>query len=180
MSAEPTEPTEAAVPWLDGDEQRAWRSYIIGTRRLIDRLEQDLKASGLSHDDYGLLAALSDAPGRRLRMSELADAAVESRSRLSHHVGRMESRGLVRRESCPNDRRGSFAVLTEVGRAVMAETAPHHVAAVRACFLDHLQDDELEVIATAFGRVDAALLGAVDADAPADAPVDAPADTTAD
>lgn len=164
-----------AVRWLTTDEQQAWRSFITGARRLMDQLEQDLKehGSGLSHDDYGLLAALSETDEGRLRMSDLATLAVESRSRLSHHIGRMEERGLVRRESCPNDRRGSFAVMTDAGRALMEATAPGHVAAVRAGFLDHLEPGELDVIGAAFARIDGVLTGdggctGSEADAPTD------------
>ena len=149
-------PTKPDQNWLTEAEQHAWRNFISGSRRLLDRLERDLKSHGLSHDDYGVLVALSEAPDGRLRMAELADLSVESRSRLSHHIRRMEANGLVRRESCPNDLRGSFAVLTERGRAVMEETAPHHVAGVRAHFLDQVQPDELTAISTAFARIDEA------------------------
>lgn len=164
MALSPT--TADPVRWLTADEQAAWRSFVTGARRLMDQLEQDLKdhGSGLSHDDYGVLAALSDAEDGRLRMSDLAVRAVESRSRLSHHVGRMEERGLIRRESCPNDRRGSFAVMTETGRALMDATAPGHVAAVRTGFLDHLERGELDVIGAVFARIDDALTG--DGDTP--------------
>lgn len=147
----------APVRWLSEDEQQAWRSFVTGTRRLLDRLERDLKTHGISHDDYGVLVALSEAEGGRLRMAELADQSVESRSRLSHHIGRMEAKGLVRRESCPGDRRGFFAVITDAGRALMAETAPHHVAGVRAYFLDQVEPDELAVMARAFARMDEAI-----------------------
>lgn len=149
---------DAALPvnWLTDREQRAWRAYLAGTRRLLDRLERDLKAHGLTHDDYGVLVALSESEGGRLRMADLADQSVESRSRLSHHIGRMEAAGLVRREQCPEDRRGFFAVLTDAGRALMEETAPHHVAGVRAHFLDQVRPEELDAIAAAFARIDEA------------------------
>lgn len=153
MASRPEPPTDVA--WLTDHEQQAWRAYIGGTRRLLDRLERDLKAHGLTHDDYGVLVALSEAEGGRLRMADLADQSVESRSRLSHHVGRLEAAGLVRREQCPDDRRGFFAVLTDDGRARMDETAPHHVAGVRANFLDQVRPEELEAIASAFARIDA-------------------------
>lgn len=145
--------TDPSVRWLTAAEQSAWRNYITGTRRLLDRLERDLKAHGISHDDYGLLVALSEADRGRLRMAELAERSVESRSRLSHHVGRLESAGLVRRESCPSDRRGAFAVLTAEGRTLMEKTAPHHVAGVRAHFLDQVRPDELVAISSAFARI---------------------------
>lgn len=154
MALDPSPENE--VRWLSDSEQQAWRHFIDGTRRLLDRLERDLKSHGLSHDDYGVLVALSEADGGRLRMAELADQSVESRSRLSHHIGRMESKGLVRRESCPDDGRGSFAVLTDEGEALMAETAPLHVAGVRSYFLDQVRPDELGVISRAFARIDQA------------------------
>ncbi len=150
--ARPTPPP--TVRWLDDDEQAAWRSFIAGTRRLLDRLERDLKVHGLTHDDYGLLVALSEADGQRLRMADLAARSVESRSRLSHHVGRLEAKGLVVREACPDDGRGQFAVLTDHGRSVMEETAPHHVAGVRTYFIDHLSRDELLAVGAAFARID--------------------------
>lgn len=121
------------------------------------RLEQDLKVHGLAHDDYGLLVALSEAPDDRLRMADLADRLVESRSRLSHHIGRLEARGLVTREACPSDKRGLFAVLTQQGRSLIEETAPHHVTGVRDWFLDQVTPPELAAIASAFGRIDAVL-----------------------
>jgi len=147
-----------SVRWLSADEQAAWRSFITGTRRLMDRLDQDLKAQGLNHDDYGVLVALSETEGDRMRMAELADHSVESRSRLSHHIGRLEARGLVARETCPEDRRGSFAVLTSEGRATIEAVAPHHVEGVRHHFLDRLTPEELAVIGTAMARIDASLL----------------------
>jgi DNA-binding MarR family transcriptional regulator len=155
----PTRPSAEAdaTPWLSAGEQEAWRSFINGARRLIDRLEQELKAQGVSHDDYGVLVVLSEAPDDRLRMAELADESVQSRSRLSHHIGRLESRGLVRRESCPDDRRGSNAVLTDEGRQLIERIAPHHVTGVRRWFLDHVEPDELEVLRQVFRRIDDAL-----------------------
>ncbi len=152
MASRPDPPADVA--WLTDDEQRAWRAFIGGTRRLLDRLERDLKAHGLTHDDYGVLVALSESEGGRLRMADLADQSVESRSRLSHHVGRLEAAGLVRREQCPDDRRGFFAVLTDEGRTRMEETAPLHVAGVRAHFLDQVRPRELKAIASAFARID--------------------------
>jgi len=155
MATEDTVSTDD-VRWLSDDEQVAWRAFINGSRRLMERLERDLKTHGLSHDDYGVLVVLSERPEGRLRMSELADLSVESRSRLSHHIGRMEANGLVARESCPTDRRGSWAVLTDKGRALMEETSRHHVAGVRAYFLDQVRPEELCMIASAFGRIDEA------------------------
>jgi len=140
--------------WLTDGEQAAWRRFISGANRLLERLDQDLKAVGLNHDDYAVLVHLSEAPDGQLRMADLADLSVESRSRLSHHIGRLEAKGFVRRESCPNDRRGFFAVLTDEGREMIEHAAPIHVAGVRRYFLDQLSADELQTVATAFARVD--------------------------
>ncbi len=143
--------------WLSDTEQQAWRRFISGAHRLFERLDQDLKALGLNHDDYGVLVHLSEADDDRLRMADLADLSVESRSRLSHHIGRLEARGLVARQSCPEDRRGSFAVLTPEGRALIERVAPTHVAGVRRWFIDQLTPDELETVAGVFTRIDEAL-----------------------
>jgi DNA-binding MarR family transcriptional regulator len=148
-------PTTPAVKWLTAAEQDAWRSFITGSRRLNEHLDQDLKALGINHDDYGVLVALSESEGDRMRMSELAQHSVESRSRLSHHIGRLEARGLVTREACPEDRRGSWAVLSAEGRATIEAIAPHHVAGVRRYFLDQLTADELATIGAAFARINA-------------------------
>ena len=150
-------PALPAVRWLTAPEQEAWRSYITGTRRLTERLDQELKAHGVTHDDYGVLVALSESEGDRMRMSELAARSVESRSRLSHHIGRLEGRGLVARETCPEDRRGSFAVLTPAGRATIEAIAPHHVDGVRRHFLDQVTPEELAMLGAVFARIDAAL-----------------------
>lgn len=144
----------AEVRWLNDEEQQAWRSVIRGTRHLIARLDRDLKPVGLSGDDYGVLVALSEAEGRRLRMAELADVAAESRSRLSHHIGRLERRGLVVREICEEDRRGQFATLTTAGELLLEQAAPLHVAGVREHLLDHLTPDELTTLGQVFARLD--------------------------
>lgn len=154
MASELTSPD---VDWLTEAEQHAWRSFVSGARRLLDQLDIELKAHGLGHDDYGVLVALSEADDGRLRMSDLADHVVESRSRLSHHVRRLEDKGLVDRQACPEDGRGSWAVLTTAGRELMERVAPHHVAGVRRWLLDQVTPQELAVIGVAFERVDGAL-----------------------
>lgn len=160
-SVDSTTPEPAPVAeteWLDDTEQLAWRSFVNGARRLLGQLDAELKATGIGHDDYGVLVLLSEADDDRLRMSDLADGVVESRSRLSHHIARLETRGLVVRESCPDDRRGSWAVLTAEGRALMERVAPHHVASVRRWFLDPLDAHQLATIGEAFAVVDAGLV----------------------
>ena len=155
MASTPSPAT--TVRWLDAGEQAAWRAFITGTRRLTERLDQELKALGLNHDDYGVLVALSESEGDRMRMAELAALSVESRSRLSHHIGRLEGRGLVARETCPEDRRGTWAVLTAEGRAMIESVAPHHVEGVRRHLLDHVSPEELDVLRAVFDRVNEAL-----------------------
>src|SRR3954451_20975963 len=117
--------------WLDSQEQHAWRSYQAATRLLTSQLDRELQRdSQIPATYYEILVQLSEAPDRSLRMSELADASESSRSRLSHAVARLEKNGWVRRESCPTDRRGAFAVLTEVVFTALAEAAPAHVTSV--------------------------------------------------
>jgi DNA-binding MarR family transcriptional regulator len=129
---------------LDADEQRAWRAYLSATQLLQGQLDRELQRdSGIPHAYYEILVRLSEAPDRVLRMSELASAAESSRSRLSHAVARLEETGWVRRESCPTDRRGSFARLTDAGFAALAAAAPAHVESVRRHLLDQLTPDQV-------------------------------------
>lgn len=123
--------------WLSDDEQRAWRSWVNASLLLHDRLSRDLvEKHGLTMADYEILVQLSEHPERRIRMSELAERTLSSRSRLSHQIDRMVDAGLVTREACSDDRRGSFAVLTDTGWETIVAAAPDHVMAVR----DHLVD----------------------------------------
>src|SRR3954451_11399931 len=111
--------------WLDAEEQHAWRAYLTATRGLGDMLDRELQRdSGIPHTYYEILVRLSEAPGRTLRMSDLAFASLSSRSRLSHAVARLEEAGWVRRETCDTDRRGAWAVLTDSGFAALAAAAP--------------------------------------------------------
>jgi DNA-binding MarR family transcriptional regulator len=139
--------------WLNPREMKAWRSYIIASRRLLEALESDLDGHDLSMPDYEVLAQLSDAPDRRMRMSELAEIAMLSKSRLSHRMKVMETAGWVRREVCPEDKRGSFAVMTEKGWRAIVKAAPDHVASVRNRFVDNLTLKEQEELAKIFDRV---------------------------
>lgn len=149
---------EDGVRWLDDDEQRAWRSLVVVSSRLFDQLDAELRAGhDLSLADYEILANLSEAPCRRMRMSQLAEGAMVSRSRLTHHVNRMEAEGLVTREACPTDRRGAFAVLTGEGMARVEAAAPTHVAGVRRLFVDLLPDTGRQTVAAALARVADAL-----------------------
>jgi len=139
--------------WLSPREMKAWRSYIIASRRLLDALDSDLDGHDLSMADYEVLAQLSDAPDRRMRMSELAEIAMLSKSRLSHRMKVMEKAGWVRREVCDVDKRGSFAVMTEKGWRTIVKAAPDHVKSVRSRFVDNLTSKDQEELAKIFDRV---------------------------
>ena len=127
-----------APRWLSPTEMKAWRRYIIASRRLLEALDSDLAGHDLSMPDYEILAQLSDAPERKMRMSELAEIALLSRSRLSHRMKVMEKAGWVKREPCPVDKRGYFAVMTPKGWKAIVTAAPDHVESVRNRFIDHL------------------------------------------
>jgi DNA-binding MarR family transcriptional regulator len=152
----PTEPLTDGVSrisaprWLSADEQRAWRAYIRLAQLLMRQLDRDLHPFGLSMHDYEILVELSEAPQRRMRMTELADRTAQSRSRLSHQINRMEARDLVGREHCEGDKRGTFAVLTQHGAAMISQVAPHHVASVRRHFIDQLGQLELSALTGAY------------------------------
>ncbi|WP_329455584.1 MarR family winged helix-turn-helix transcriptional regulator [Streptomyces sp. NBC_01497] len=138
-----TAPQETDGPWLTEAEQCAWRTHLDVNRLLTYQMEKDLQPFGLTMNDYEILVNLSEAEERRLRMTDLAAATLQSKSRLSHQVTRMESAGLVKREHCESDRRGLFAVLTDQGMETMRKVAPHHVASVRRHFIDMLAPEQL-------------------------------------
>ncbi|QKV92512.1 MarR family transcriptional regulator [Streptomyces sp. NA02950] len=138
--------TENVTRWLSDDEQRAWRTHLDVSRLLTYQLERDLQPFGLTMNDYEILVNLSESEDHRMRMSDLASATLQSKSRLSHQITRMENAGLVRRENCESDRRGLYAVLTEHGWDTMRKVAPHHVDSVRKHFIDLLGADELDAL----------------------------------
>jgi DNA-binding MarR family transcriptional regulator len=138
--------TETATRWLSEAEQCAWRTHLDVNKMLMYQLEKDLQPFGLTMNDYEILVDLSEAEDRRLRMSDLAAVTLQSKSRLSHQVTRMEAVGLVRREHCESDRRGLFAVLTDQGMETMQKVAPYHVASVRRHFIDLLTPEELSAM----------------------------------
>ena len=145
--------TEGQPRWLTPDEQQAWRATVHLSQLLMRQLDRDLNAHGLNGHDYEILVELSEAPDHRLRMTELADATSQSRSRLSHQISRMENRGLVRRDDCEGDKRGTFAVLTTEGLAAIQRVAPDHVENVRRHFIDRLSPRQLEEIRDAFAPI---------------------------
>ncbi|WPR52626.1 MarR family transcriptional regulator [Streptomyces sp. S399] len=146
MTISPGDPPEPPRPrWLSDDEQRTWQAYLHATTLLEDHLDRQLQRdAGMPHVYYGLLVQLSEAPEGRLRMTELAEGAKITRSRLSHAVARLEKNGWVRREDCPSDKRGQLAVLTDDGRAMLVRSAPGHVAAVRQALFDRLTPEQVE------------------------------------
>ncbi|MFJ6695450.1 MarR family winged helix-turn-helix transcriptional regulator [Streptomyces sp. NPDC091272] len=143
MDSAPSADDTAATPWLSDAEQCAWRTWLDASKLLMHQLEKDLQPFGLTNNDYEILVNLSESADKRLRMSDLATATLQSKSRLSHQITRMENAGLVRRENCESDRRGLYAVLTEQGGEVMQKVAPHHVASVRRHFIDTMEPEEL-------------------------------------
>lgn len=158
--------------WLDDDEQCAWRAYLRGSALLGERLDRDLQERhGLSAADYEILVILSESEDGRMRMAVLADSVLFSKSRLSHAVARLERSGLVFRESCPEDRRGILAVLTDMGYRRLSEAARTHVAGVRDHFIDVLSPDELRTVGRAFAQVDRLLR-----ESPGESPGESPRD----
>ncbi|MFB6616725.1 MarR family winged helix-turn-helix transcriptional regulator [Streptomyces sp. NPDC085524] len=138
--------TETATRWLTDAEQCLWRTHLDVSRLLMHQLEKDLQPFGLTNNDYEILVNLSESADHRMRMSDLATATLQSKSRLSHQITRMEAAGLVVRVNCESDRRGLYAVLTDQGMETMRKVAPHHVASVRRHFIDLLAPEDLAAI----------------------------------
>jgi len=135
----------AQARWLDADEQATWRTYLAASKAIGDAIESQLQRDvEIPHTYYEILVRLSEAPQRRLRMSQLADRCLASRSRLSHAVTRLEERGWVSREACPDDGRGMLAALTDQGLTALTEAAPGHVNAVREQIFDRLSTDQIK------------------------------------
>src|SRR4051795_8203428 len=136
--------TTGQTRWLDDEEQKAWRAWLYSSMLLQDQLDRELThETGISHAYYEILVQLSETPGRALRMSELADRSLSSRSRLSHAVSRLEERGGGRRQTCEGDGRGLLAVLTDEGFAALEAAAPVHVEGVRSHLFDQLSPAQI-------------------------------------
>jgi len=134
--------------WLSPEEQHAWRAYLESTKVLFDALDRQLQRDAdMPHAYYEILVRLSEAPDRAMRMSDLAESTLSSRSRLSHAVARLEERGWLARRDCPTDRRGQIAELTDVGMQVLTDTAPKHVESVRTLMIDALSAEQLAQLA---------------------------------
>lgn len=148
--------------WLTAPQESAWRRYRR-MRGLLDlQIARDLHSdSGLSEADYDVLSTLSERPEGRWRARDLATQLLWSTSRLAHQVGRMEHRGLVARQPCPDDARGALISLTEQGRATLQQAAPPHVASVRRHMIDLLTADEVASLDAIAGKVITHLAGQV-------------------
>ncbi|MFD4318749.1 MarR family winged helix-turn-helix transcriptional regulator [Streptomyces sp. NPDC058548] len=141
-------------------EMRAWQGFLVASSLMSRRVEQQLKNDeGLSHPQYEVLVRLSETPDGELRMSELADAVLTSKSGLTYQITRLEKAGLVRRRDCPTDVRGTFAVLTEEGRRALHQATPGHLALVRELFIDALAPEQLALLADALETVGHRLRG---------------------
>ena len=139
-----TEPTGLQPRWLDAQEKRTWLALLAMINMIDDELDRQLQRdSGMPHAYYMVLAALSESPGRKMRMSDLASSNNASQSRLTHAVNRLVIAGWVRREKCTNDRRVVYAVLTDEGYDVLKEAAPGHVEAVRSTLFDRLSPQQV-------------------------------------
>ncbi|WP_068154581.1 MarR family winged helix-turn-helix transcriptional regulator [Rhodococcus phenolicus] len=146
--------------WLDDAEQHAWRAYLDATRLLMAALDRQLtRDSKISLTDFELLVALSEAPGRRMRMSALADVVVTTRSGATRAITRLVDAGWVRRVECPEDKRGTLAELTDEGATKLAEASPGHVEAVRSSMFDLLSEEDVARFGESFAAMRTHLLG---------------------
>ncbi|HEY7222033.1 MAG TPA: MarR family transcriptional regulator [Micromonosporaceae bacterium] len=138
----------AETRWLDDEQQRAWRGWLDLNAQLSAILNRHLQTvSGLSLPDYDVLVALTDVPERSLRMFELGARLGWEKSRVSKQLSRMASRDLVQRRECPDDRRGAFVELTDVGLAAIRAAAPAHVELVQRLVFDGLSRTQLRSLA---------------------------------
>ncbi|MCU1459613.1 MAG: transcriptional regulator, MarR family [Actinomycetia bacterium] len=137
--------TKTQPHWLNEREHSAWRALLTMHAQLEARLASEMKRdANLSGADYAVLVGLSEAEGQRIRPSELGLELGWEKSRLSKQISRMEDRGLVDREICPTDARGSFVVLTDLGRDTIEAAAPEHAEQVRTWFVTPLTDEQLD------------------------------------
>jgi DNA-binding MarR family transcriptional regulator len=145
--------------WLSAEQQEYWRAWLAASMLLRDQLTKEIQEQhGLTMADYEILVQLSENPERRMRMSELATCTLVSRSRLTHQIDRMEKAGYVERQECRDDRRGFFAVLTDLGMQAIIDAAPDHVASVRAHMVDLLTPAEFAALGKASQKVVDALM----------------------
>ena len=142
------------TPWLSAEEEHVWRGWLKLNAELSATLQRELQDdSGLSMPDFEVLVHLTDTPEGRVRVTELARLLHWERSRVSHHVTRMERRGLVERTECADDGRGAFIAVTPAGRTAIAQAAPGHVRAVRRLMFDVLSSEEADRLGTAIDKM---------------------------
>ena len=150
------ETEQAQTRWLSDVEQQAWRAFLNACHRLFPEMDAHLQhVAGIPHAYYEILVRLSEAPGRELRMTQLADASSSSKSRLSHAVARLEARGWVERLACETDRRGQIARLTDAGFAALDASAHQHVEQVRRMVFDQLTPAQVEQLAAISAAIEA-------------------------
>ena len=143
-----------SLPWLSDKQQRVWRHWLTVNALLPAGLHRELQAdAGLSLPDFDVLVQLTESPEGRVRVTDLARSLSWEKSRASHHLTRMERRGLVRREECRDDGRGAFVVLTSDGRTAIEQAAPGHVRTVRSLVFDGLTEEEVDVLESALDKV---------------------------
>ena len=142
------------VQWLTAQEEHLWRGWLKLNTELASTLQRELQVdAGLSMPDFEVLVHLTDNPDGRVRVTDLAGLLHWERSRVSHHVKRMEGRGLVQRVECSEDGRGAFVVITLRGRAAIEEAAPGHVEAVRRLMFDALSTEENAALAAVIDKL---------------------------
>jgi DNA-binding MarR family transcriptional regulator len=138
---------ESDVRWFSERELGCWMAFLEMQKLLMETLDRELReGAGITLDDYDVLAQLSASPKKRLRMSELAEAVIMPKSRLTYRIDQLVKRGCVARMDCANDRRGLYAELTEVGIALLELAAPIHVTSVRTHFSDPVGDENAEIM----------------------------------
>ncbi|MDO5535424.1 MAG: MarR family transcriptional regulator [Propionibacteriaceae bacterium] len=145
--------SRTSVRWLDRTQQEVWRRYLAGVARINVLLDEALRPFDLGLGEYEILVRLSESPQWQMRMSDLADATSQSRSRLTHTVSRMEAKGLISRAPCPHDRRGVIACLTQEGMDLLTEAAPTHVESVRAALVDVVDPEDFKALGRAMAAV---------------------------
>jgi DNA-binding MarR family transcriptional regulator len=145
--------------WLDDDEMRAWHAFLAASALVDRRLDQQLKEEvGISHLQYEILVRLSATDDHELRMTELADAVLNSKSGITYQVSQLEKAGLVRRRACTFDDRAVYAVLTPAGKRLLDRAAPGHVALVRELLIDVLTPEQRAAIADGLGEASRRML----------------------
>lgn len=143
-----------AKPELDDRHNSVWRLFLTAHARLLDRMEAKLDAAGLPPLEwYDVLFVLKEAPEHRLRLSELAERVLLSRSNLTRLVDRLERHKLLRRQACPTDRRGTFAVLTELGLAMQQQMWAVYAEGIGEYFACHVDHDELKALQQVLQRL---------------------------